>query len=217
MNITRTWHREQTLSRAISVAVVSNQLSPALNEDFRSSTFADVFNTVGQLEFFSLYIFSLHFYTSYVFFIEIPRKCDLIHERRGTISFNPFNPVSTWVVFSLLFPIYFVSSRLGEFVLRSKHFILGCSYDLCVWSRITVNSRSDHVTMFTLHLAFAVFSFSIKLSSFALELFCSILIYVLIFSRKPTRISHLPFDANAIPNFSLVRRNLMLVSAAKTH
>ena len=32
----------------------------------------------------------------------------------------------------------------------------------------TANGRNDHVTMFTLHLPLAVFSLSVKLSSFAL-------------------------------------------------
>ena len=32
----------------------------------------------------------------------------------------------------------------------------------------TANGRDDHATMFTLHLPLAVFSFSVKLSSFAL-------------------------------------------------
>ena len=39
------------------------------------------------------------------------------------------------------------------------------------------NGRNDHVTMFILHLPLAVFSFSEKLSSFALELKARIILY----------------------------------------
>ena len=55
----------------------------------------------------------------------------------------------------------------------------------------TAKGRNDYVNMFILYFRFAVFSFSIKLSSFAIherpELFCTILIYVLIISRQHKR------------------------------
>ena len=53
------------------------------------------------------------------------------------------------------------------------------------------NVRYDHVTMFIFYLPLAVFSFSVKSSSFALasttELVCTILIVVLFISRKHKR------------------------------
>ena len=62
------------------------------------------------------------------------------------------------------------------------------------------NGRNDHVTMFILHLSLAVFSFSVKLSSFALAskvriclLYshpCSNFSNVLIMSSKHKRESH---------------------------
>ena len=71
----------------------------------------------------------------------------------------------------------------------------------------TANVRNDHVAMFILYLPLAVFSFSVKSSSFALaskariSLHCSHL--CTLYSKKTkTRISHLPFAVNVILNHS---------------
>ena len=69
----------------------------------------------------------------------------------------------------------------------------------------TANGRNDHVTMFTLYLPLAVFSFSVKSSSFVLAskvrivfaLFSSVY-YVC--ARNCQSNSHLPFAMNAILN-----------------
>ena len=61
----------------------------------------------------------------------------------------------------------------------------------------TANGKDDHVTTFILHLPLAVFSFSVKLSSFVLaskvSLFCSILSRTHFLKKALTRVSRLPF------------------------
>ena len=60
----------------------------------------------------------------------------------------------------------------------------------------TVNGNNDHVTMLTLYKQLPVFSFSVKLSSFALAIKIRIILHyspicVLIFSRKHIAKSHI--------------------------
>ena len=71
--------------------------------------------------------------------------------------------------------------------------------------RITfkANGRNDHVTMFILCLSFAVFSFSVKLDSFALASKARIILQYSMYSSYQENInSNLTFAVNAILNFS---------------
>ena len=76
----------------------------------------------------------------------------------------------------------------------------------------TTNGRNDHVTMFILHLSLAVFSFSVKLSNFALALKARIILHC---SHSCTyfiknRISRLSFAVNAILNLSIESRRVAM-------
>ena len=81
------------------------------------------------------------------------------------------------------------------------------------------NVRYDHVTMFTLYLPLAVFSFSVKLSSFTVASKARISLHyshlLLFISRKHKCKSRLPFAVNAILNLSTID-SLRKVNATRT-
>ena len=70
---------------------------------------------------------------------------------------------------------------------------------------LTANGRNDHVTMFTLYLPLAVFSFSVKLSSFALVSKDRIILHYshLCFFFFQETLSFAALGVNAILNLSI--------------
>ena len=119
----------------------------------------------------------------------------------------PFTALQlTFSIFTLLSP-FCVSYLFVTFTLINRNTPTICLIIRKSRITFTANGRNDHVTMFTLYLPLVVFSFSAKLSSFALASKVRIILHYShpctnFFKKTSTPISRLLFAVNAILNLS---------------